>query len=100
MGPFHILAPGVFPSRMLGVNQDEGFKEAVRLYLMLHADHEGATHPPAMMQILVAFRVAIWYAKRLGLLASRFRQAMFFFEKCSGSRKRTVESRNLSVNKL
>lgn len=33
----------IFASRMLGVNQDEGFKEAVRLYLMLHADHEGAT---------------------------------------------------------
>ncbi|CAJ1436655.1 unnamed protein product [Effrenium voratum] len=28
-------------AQMLGVNQDEGFKEAVRLYLMLHADHEG-----------------------------------------------------------
>lgn len=60
MGPFHILTRGspgsilqfgvVFASRMLGVNQDEGFKEAVRLYLMLHADHEGAT-PPRMMQI-------------------------------------------------
>lgn len=36
---------GVFASRMLGVNQDEGFKEAVRLYLMLHADHEGASPP-------------------------------------------------------
>ena len=33
------------PPRMLGVNQDEGFKEAVRLYLMLHADHEGAVAP-------------------------------------------------------
>jgi len=48
--PFHPSIWGlIFPSRMLGVNQDEGFKEAVRLYLMLHADHEGAT--PAMMQI-------------------------------------------------
>ena len=27
------------------MNQDEGFKEAVRLYLMLHADHEGASPP-------------------------------------------------------
>mmetsp|Transcript_100588 Transcript_100588/g.224626 ORF Transcript_100588/g.224626 Transcript_100588/m.224626 type:complete len:469 (-) Transcript_100588:77-1483(-) len=26
---------------MLGVNSEEGFKEATRLYLMLHADHEG-----------------------------------------------------------
>merc|ERR1719222_1810324 len=26
---------------MLGVNSGEDFKEAVRLYLMLHADHEG-----------------------------------------------------------
>ena len=28
---------------MLGVNQSEDFKEAVRLYLMLHADHEGGS---------------------------------------------------------
>jgi len=28
-------------AQMLGVNESEGFKEAVRLYLMLHADHEG-----------------------------------------------------------
>lgn len=61
MGPFHLLTGGalsilqfgVSASRMLGVNQDEGFKEAVRLYLMLHADHEGAT--PPMMQISPAF---------------------------------------------
>ena len=58
MGPFHMnFSPGgargsilqfgvVLASRMLGVNQDEGFKEAVRLYLMLHADHEGANPPP------------------------------------------------------
>ena len=71
MGPFHMnfsqgeqgVHPSiwglVFPSRMLGVNQDEGFKEAVRLYLMLHADHEGATPPPRMMQILVGLRVAL-----------------------------------------
>lgn len=26
---------------MLGVNSSEGFKEAIRLYLMIHADHEG-----------------------------------------------------------
>merc|ERR1719273_2429122 len=26
---------------MLGVNDSEGFKEVTRLYLMLHADHEG-----------------------------------------------------------
>jgi len=26
---------------MLGVNPSEGFKEAIRLYLMIHADHEG-----------------------------------------------------------
>jgi len=26
---------------MLGVNSTEGFKEAIRLYLMIHADHEG-----------------------------------------------------------
>lgn len=32
---------------MLGVNESEGFKEAVRLYLMLHADHEGAIPIPA-----------------------------------------------------
>lgn len=28
-------------SQMLGVNSDEKFKECTRLYLMLHADHEG-----------------------------------------------------------
>jgi len=28
-------------AQMLGVNSDEQFKEATRLYLMLHADHEG-----------------------------------------------------------
>jgi citrate synthase len=28
-------------AHMLGVNDDEGFKEVTRLYLMLHADHEG-----------------------------------------------------------
>merc|ERR1711862_998423 len=28
-------------AQMLGVNDSEGFKEATRLYLMLHADHEG-----------------------------------------------------------
>merc|ERR1719261_1829808 len=28
-------------SQMLGVTQDPMFKEATRLYLMLHADHEG-----------------------------------------------------------
>lgn len=28
-------------AQMLGVNQDEKFKEVTRLYLMLHADHEG-----------------------------------------------------------
>jgi len=28
-------------AQMLGVNDSEGFKEVTRLYLMLHADHEG-----------------------------------------------------------
>lgn len=28
-------------AHMLGINDGEGFKEATRLYLMLHADHEG-----------------------------------------------------------
>jgi len=28
-------------AHMLGVNKDEGFKDITRLYLMLHADHEG-----------------------------------------------------------
>merc|ERR1719498_215029 len=28
-------------AHMLGINNDEGFKEVTRLYLMLHADHEG-----------------------------------------------------------
>ncbi|CAK9014477.1 unnamed protein product [Durusdinium trenchii] len=28
-------------AQMLGINQSEDFKEAMRLYLMLHADHEG-----------------------------------------------------------
>merc|ERR1740138_390839 len=28
-------------ANMLGVNNDEKFKEAIRLYLTLHADHEG-----------------------------------------------------------
>mmetsp|Transcript_78373 Transcript_78373/g.141407 ORF Transcript_78373/g.141407 Transcript_78373/m.141407 type:complete len:463 (-) Transcript_78373:6-1394(-) len=28
-------------AQMLGVNNDESFKEVTRLYLMLHADHEG-----------------------------------------------------------
>merc|ERR1719247_3989704 len=28
-------------AEMLGVNDGEGFKEVTRLYLMLHADHEG-----------------------------------------------------------
>mmetsp|Transcript_41607 Transcript_41607/g.99084 ORF Transcript_41607/g.99084 Transcript_41607/m.99084 type:complete len:477 (-) Transcript_41607:73-1503(-) len=28
-------------AQMLGINSDEGFNECTRLYLMLHADHEG-----------------------------------------------------------
>lgn len=56
--------------QMLGINADEQFKEATRLYLMLHADHEGgnvSAHTTHLVGSALSDPYQAWAAGLCGL---------------------------------
>merc|ERR1740129_1851955 len=57
-------------AQMLGVNSDEKFKECTRLYLMLHADHEGgnvSAHTTHLVGSALSDPYCAWAAGICGL---------------------------------
>lgn len=57
-------------SRMLGINDDAQFKEAMRLYMMIHADHEGgnvSAHTAHLVGSALSDPYQAWAAGLCGL---------------------------------
>merc|ERR1711920_991476 len=52
---------------MLGANSSEGFKEAIRLYLMIHADHEGGNVSAHTTHLVASALSDPYYAWAAGL---------------------------------